>query len=68
MSRRSNHTVGAMHPVLFFVFVYAISLFLAFFICTTIYNNLHPDASYSVAAEKSGDYVLAQGNAKAVSY
>lgn len=52
--------MGAMHPLLFFVVVYGISLFLAFFICSAVYNNLHPDGGGSVAEQKANGYVLAQ--------
>lgn len=37
MSRNSTSSLGAFHPVIFFVIVYAISLFLAFFVCSTVY-------------------------------
>ncbi len=50
MSRSySRGAMGALHPVLFFVFVYGISLFLAFFICSAVYNSLHPAAATSQA-------------------
>lgn len=39
MNRKS--TFGAMHPVLFMIMVYAISVVLAFFVCNVIYNSLH---------------------------
>ena len=43
MSRNNSRgAVGALHPILFFVFVYGIALFLAFFICSAVYNALHP--------------------------
>lgn len=60
MSRSMNHTVGAMHPVLFFVVVYGISLFLAFFICTTVYNNM--GTAREVAADHEIEYAIAQAD------
>ncbi|RPD50555.1 hypothetical protein [Paracnuella aquatica] len=41
MSRNNSRgAVGALHPILFFVFVYGISLALAFFICNAVYNSM----------------------------
>ena len=45
MRRNSTSSLGAFHPVLFFLFVYGISLFLAIFVCRTVYNSLHDDTS-----------------------
>jgi hypothetical protein len=36
--------MGAMHPVLFMLMVYAISVVLAFFVCNVIYNSIHSTA------------------------
>lgn len=33
--------MGAFHPVLFFVVIYGISLFLALFVCNTVYHSLN---------------------------
>jgi uncharacterized protein YabE (DUF348 family) len=33
--------MGALHPVLFFMLVYGISLFLAFFVCRTVYYSIN---------------------------
>lgn len=42
MSRRStSSSMGAIHPVLFFMLVYGISLFLAIFVCRTVYYSLN---------------------------
>lgn len=64
MNRNSNKAVGAMHPILFFVFVYGISLFLAFFVCNTVYNNIHPKATDIAAGGNvpaKVSYLLAEG-------
>ena len=41
MSRRKTSRVGAFHPVLFFVVIYGISLFLAFFVCSSVYYSIN---------------------------
>lgn len=43
MKRNSTAGMGALHPILFFMFVYGISLFLAFFVCHTVYNSLNEE-------------------------
>jgi hypothetical protein len=35
--------MGALHPVLFFLVIYGISLFLAIFICRTVYFSINGD-------------------------
>lgn len=59
MSYRSNHSVGAMHPILFFVIVYGIALFLAFFICNTVYSNWQKTGA-GIAANPSAAYDIAR--------
>jgi hypothetical protein len=49
--------MGAIHPVIFFTLVYAIAIFLAFFVCRTVYYSLNEDSSsktvvtYTASAE-----------------
>lgn len=43
MRRNSTSSLGAFHPIIFFVIVYAISLFLAFFVCSTVYYTFHEE-------------------------
>jgi hypothetical protein len=50
MNRKFYASFGALHPFFFMVMVYIISVVLAFFVCTTIYNSIH------------GDETLADGN------
>lgn len=45
MSRRSTSSIGALHPVLFFIFIYGISLVLAIFVCRTVYYSIHSEES-----------------------
>ena len=35
--------MGALHPVLFFLVIYGISLFLAIFVCRTVYYSINND-------------------------
>ena len=51
MKRNSTSFLGALHPIFFMLMVYIISVVLAFFVCTTIYNSLHDVPSL---AEKKG--------------
>jgi hypothetical protein len=50
MRRNSTSAMGALHPVLFFLVIYGISLFLAIFVCRTVYYSINSD---SVANSKS---------------
>ncbi|MGZ3838140.1 MAG: hypothetical protein ACXVMS_09220 [Flavisolibacter sp.] len=45
MSRKSTPSIGAFHPVLFFMLIYGISLFLAIFVCRTVYFSLNESPS-----------------------
>ncbi len=37
----SSAGLGALHPILFFLLIYGISLFLAFVVCRTVYFNIN---------------------------
>jgi flagellar biosynthesis protein FliP len=50
MRRNSTSAMGALHPVLFFLVIYGISLFLAIFVCRTVYYSINSDG---VANSKS---------------
>jgi hypothetical protein len=57
MRRNSTSTIGALHPVLFFLCVYGISLFLAIFVCRTVYFSMNHNEVAKTAApaqEKTG--------------
>lgn len=43
MRRNSTPSMGALHPVLFFLVIYGISLFLAIFVCRTVYYSINDD-------------------------
>ena len=47
MRRNSTSSIGALHPVLFMLLVYIISVVLAFFVCRMIYFSLHNEAASS---------------------
>lgn len=44
MKRNSTSSVGALHPILFFFLIYGISLFLAIFVCRTVYYSINDGA------------------------
>ncbi len=50
MRRNSTSSIGALHPILFMLIVYIISIVLAFFVCRMIYFSLHSEASTSDAS------------------
>jgi len=43
--------MGALHPVLFFMLVYGISLVLAIFVCRTVYYSLNTDMASNTKNE-----------------
>jgi hypothetical protein len=47
MRRNSTSSFGAIHPILFFMLIYGISLLMAIFVCRTVYNSLNGDTSSS---------------------
>jgi hypothetical protein len=47
MRRNSTSSLGALHPVLFFLAIYGISLFLAIFVCRTVYYSINDDVAHS---------------------
>lgn len=65
MRRNSTSAMGALHPVLFFLVIYGISLFLAIFVCRTVYYSINGDG---VANSKvlQTDLYSTQGHATAL--
>ena len=45
MNRNSSSSMGALHPLFFFMLVYGISLFLAFYVCRTVYYTINGEES-----------------------
>jgi len=41
MKQTSTSGMGALHPIMFFFLVYGISLFLALFVCRTVYYSIN---------------------------
>jgi hypothetical protein len=59
--------MGALHPVLFFTLIYGISLFLAIFVCRTVYYSVNGDQDMASATttEKPMDISATQISATA---
>jgi flagellar biosynthesis protein FliP len=47
MRRNSTSAIGALHPILFFLVIYGISLFLALFVCRTVYYSINDEGTAS---------------------
>lgn len=56
MRRNSTSAMGALHPVLFFLVIYGISLFLAIFICRTVYYSINDDGMANTKTIQSDVY------------
>ena len=54
MNRKTTSFLGAFHPILFFMVIYGISIFLSFFVCRTVYFALNgdPDQKYTEQMQK----------------
>jgi flagellar biosynthesis protein FliP len=44
MRRNSISPISALHPILFFLVIYGMSLFLALFVCRTVYYSIHDES------------------------
>jgi hypothetical protein len=53
MKNRSFTPVGSMHPVLFFVGVYAVALFFSIFICSSLFYSCNAKSA-SPLTEQTG--------------
>ncbi|HUC80028.1 MAG TPA: hypothetical protein VMR70_03895 [Flavisolibacter sp.] len=45
MRKNSTSSIGALHPVLFMLLIYIISVVLAFFVCRMIYFSINTQES-----------------------
>jgi hypothetical protein len=45
MKRNSTHSLGAFHPAIFMLLVYAISLTMSIFVCRMIFYSVNGDES-----------------------
>jgi di/tricarboxylate transporter len=59
MKRNLSSSLGALHPIFFMLMVYVISVVLAFFVCTTIYNSLNDSSSVAVKEAVSTETLTA---------
>ena len=59
MSRNSTSSVGALHPVLFMILVYIVSVVLAFVVCRMIYFSIHGDETTSNVKVERAEAVAA---------
>ena len=61
MRRNSTSAIGALHPILFFVLIYGISVCMALFVCRTVYISINgnPDdiAQAEIKAANAGSLV-----------
>ncbi len=65
MNYKSSYSAGAIHPVLFSVLVYLIVLFIAFFICNAVYNNLNSESAVVQGETQTDGYALVQAKTHA---
>ena len=43
--KTSKASIGALHPILFFVGVYVVALFFSIFICSTVFYSINGPAN-----------------------
>ena len=61
MRRNSTSSIGALHPVLFMLLIYIISVVLAFFVCRMIYYSINgEESSAKMELEKLGPLTAKQ--------
>jgi len=58
--------MGALHPILFFTLVYGISLFLAIFVCRTIYYSINEEPTASSNQNIQANYSATNSSATAL--
>lgn len=71
MRRNSTSAMGAFHPVLFFTFIYGISLFMALFVCSAVYKTIYgdPDMVQTEVKEVSNStYASSEVSSKSISF
>jgi hypothetical protein len=52
MKTKTFTTMGALHPVLFFVGVYVVALFFSIFICSSLFYSCKSSSSSRMAKEQ----------------
>ena len=68
MNRKSTSSIGAFHPILFFVVIYSVSLFLSFFVCRSVYYGINGDSGIVKAEEAKKEFQLASSGLTAAVY
>ena len=63
MKQNSTSSIGALHPIMFFFLVYGISLFLALFVCRTVYYNINGEEAM---VEEKANPAISNGSLTAV--
>jgi hypothetical protein len=61
MTRNSTSTIGALHPIMFFILIYGISLFMALFVCRAVYYSINGNEDV-VQTEETGNSVTFSAN------
>ena len=64
MARNSTSTIGALHPVMFFIVIYGISLFMALFVCRAVYYSINGNEE-TVKTEQSDNSLSYSGTTSA---
>jgi hypothetical protein len=69
MRKNSTSAIGALHPILFFVLIYGISVCMALFVCRTVYISINgnPDdiAQAEIKAANAGSLVKSNTTSQA---
>lgn len=68
--KRNNTAFGALHPILFFTGIYTIALFLAFFVCRTVFYSLNDkdEAANEKVVTNSGNFAVKNNPVTAAVY
>ena len=56
--KSSKASIGALHPILFFVGVYVIALFFSIFICSTVFYSLNGPANEASTENNQTEQLL----------
>jgi hypothetical protein len=68
MNRKSTASIGAFHPILFFVVIYSISLFLSFFVCRSVYYGINGQSATVKAEAAKKEFQLSTAGLTASVY
>jgi len=65
MTRNSTSTMGALHPVMFFILIYGISLFMALLVCRAIYHSINGSEDIVKTEESTNSLSYSGGSSSA---